>query len=131
MVKNMPDAIIDIPKGTEVLDISKQKPVVEVLIKIGDKTVYHNKAYSVVMNMVQSLTQMEEKGGDLIIDGDSQTLAYGHPVISFFAIDQLREKMLRAGLIDAAMLELKKAIKDPAALSKLKKQMERQTNKKL
>lgn len=128
MIKNMPEAIIEIPSGSE--NLGDQQPVVEVLIKVGDKVVYHNKTYAVVMNMVQSMTKITEdkEAGDVILEGDSQTMAIGHPVVSFFAIDQLREKMAKVGLVNTAMGYLKEMIKDPTVFDKVAKIITKQTD---
>ena len=88
MIKNMPNAIIDIPLRMEFKD---QHPVYEVMIKMDDKVIYHNKTYAVVMNMVQSVTKLDIKTMEL--EGDSQIVGAGHPIIQWFALDQLRKKL--------------------------------------
>jgi hypothetical protein len=115
MIKNMPKAIIKIPEGKQ--DFYNQKPVFEVLIKQDNKIIYHNKTYAVVMNMVQSITKLDLQTGDL--EGDSQVLGIGHPIVQFFALDQLKMKMRKTGIINQAMIMINKLIKNP----ELKKQM--------
>jgi len=114
MIKNMTDAIIKIPKKK---DFYNQRPVFEVLIKQDGKTIYHNKTYAVVMNLVQSVTKLDLDTGEL--EGDTQILGAGHPIIQFFALDQLKKKMKKAGLIDKALAMLAQVIRNP----KLKKQL--------
>ena len=110
----MTDAIIKIPKNQ---DLYNQRPVFEVLIKQDGKTIYHNKTYAVVMNLVQSVTKLDLDTGEL--EGDTQILGAGHPIIQFFALDQLKKKMKKAGLIDKALAMLAQVIRNP----KLKKQL--------
>jgi len=110
----MTDAIIKIPKKK---DFYNQRPVFEVLIKQDGKTIYHNKTYAVVMNLVQSVTKLDLDTGEL--EGDTQILGAGHPIIQFFALDQLKKKMKKAGLIDKALAMLAQVIRNP----KLKKQL--------
>ena len=108
MIKNMKNAIIDIPLKE---DLYNQRPVFEVLIKRDGKTVYHNKTYAIVMNLVQSVTSLDLKTGDL--EGDTQILGVGHPIIQFFALDQLRKKMKEAGMINRAIGMIAEVIKNP------------------
>ena len=94
----MPEAIIDIP----LMEFSNQHPVYEVMIKQGDKVIYHNMTYAVVMNMVQSITDLDIKTMEL--KGDSQVVGTGHPIIQLFALDQLRKKMTKVTSIAVDML---------------------------
>jgi len=114
MIKNMKNAIIDIPLKE---DLYNQRPVFEVLIKRDGKTVYHNKTYAIVMNLVQSVTSLDLKTGDL--EGDTQILGVGHPIIQFFALDQLRKKMKEAGMINRAIGMIAEVIKNPKLNKKL------------
>lgn len=103
MIKNIPNAIIDIPKGAE---FKKQKPLYTITIKEGKRVIYHNKTYSAVMNIVQGVTKLDiEK---LELDGDSQVIAIGHPIVILFAMDQLRKKLATIGIIDKARELLEK-----------------------
>src|SRR3989442_6714815 len=108
MVKNMPEAIINLPKGME---FSNQKPEIEVIVKKNGKTIYHNKTYAIVMNMVQSITTMTEEKGDVTLEGDSQVFGCGNAIIQMFAIHELNRKM--KDVITRAMLELQQLIKEP------------------
>ena len=110
----MPDAIIKIPKGQ---DFYNQRPVFEVLIKQDGKTIYHNKTYAVVMNLVQSITTLNLDTGEM--EGDSQILGAGHPIIQFFALDQLKQKMKKAGMIDKALTMIAQVIRRPELKDKL------------
>ena len=110
----MPNAIIKIPKNQEFYD---QRPVFEVLIKQDGKTIYHNKTYALVMNMVQSVTSLDLDTMEM--EGDSQILGVGHPIIQLFALDQLKMKMREGGLIGKALTMLKQVVKSP----ELKKQL--------
>jgi len=110
----MPNAIIKIPKRQ---DFYNQKPVFEVLIKQDGKTIYHNKTYAMVMNLVQSVTKLDLDTGEM--EGDTQILAVGHPIIQIFALDQLKNKLKKSGLVNAAILMLKEIFKKP----ELKKQL--------
>ena len=110
----MKNAIIDIPLKQE---FNNQRPVFEVLIKQEGKTIYHNKTYAVVMNLVQSVTSLDLDTGEL--EGDSQILSAGHPIIQFFALDQLKIKLKKAGMIDRAFAMIVTAIRNP----KLRKQI--------
>ena len=106
--KNMPDAIIKIPERKDFYD---QRPTFEVLIKQDGKTIYHNKTYAMVMNLVQSVTKLNLDTGEM--EGDSQVLGVGHPIIQFFALDQLKTKLKKSGLIDKAFVMIAMAIKKP------------------
>ena len=110
----MSNAIINIPDRQ---DFYNQHPTFEVLIKQDGKTIYHNKTYAVVMNLVQSVTKLDIETGEM--EGDSQILGVGHPIIQFFALDQLKIKMRKAGIIDKALVMIGQVIKNP----KLKKQL--------
>ena len=110
----MTDAIIKIPKKK---DFYNQRPVFEVLIKQDGKTIYHNKTYAVVMNLVQSVTKLDLDTGEL--EGDSQILGVGHPIIQFFALDQLKKKMKKAGMIDRAAAMIAQVIRNPELKDKL------------
>jgi len=112
--KNMPDAIIKIPERKDFYD---QRPTFEVLIKQDGKTIYHNKTYAMVMNLVQSVTKLDLKTGEL--EGDTQILGVGHPIIQLFAVHQLKKKMKESGLINQAVLMLGELLKNP----KLNKQL--------
>jgi len=109
MIKNMKDAVIKIPEGE--LDLKNQTPIFEVLIKQDGEVIYHNKAYALVMNMVQSVTKLNLDTGEM--EGDSQVLGVGHPIIQFFALDQLKTKLKKSGLIDKAFVMIAMAIKKP------------------
>ena len=110
----MKNAIIDIPLKQE---LNNQRPVFEVLIKQDDKTIYHNKTYAIVMNLVQSVTELDLDTGEL--EGDSQILCVGHPIIQWFALDQLNKKLKEAGMVDRGISMIVQVIKNP----KLKKQL--------
>lgn len=98
MIKNIPNAIINIPLRH---DFHDQHPVFEVEVKQDGKTIYHNKTYAVIMNLVQSVTELNPKTG--IMEGDSQILCVGHPIVQLFAEDQLKKKMIASGVIDMAI----------------------------
>ena len=115
MIKNMKDTIIDIPEGVQ--NFKKQKPVFEVLIKQDDRIIYHNKAYAVIMNMVQSITKLDLDNGEM--KGDSQVLGVGHPIIQFFALTQLEKKMKKIGMIETAIKMIILVIKKPELRKKL------------
>ena len=104
----MPKAIIKIPKNQDFYD---QRPVFEVLIKQDGKTIYHNKTYALIMNMVQSVTSLDLD--TMVMEGDSQILGVGHPIIQLFALDQLKMKMRESGLIGKALTMLKQIVKSP------------------
>jgi len=125
MIKNMPNAIIKIPKSR---DFYNQRPVFEVLIKQDGKTIYHNKTYAVVMNLVQSVTKLDLDTGEL--EGDSQILGVGHPIIQFFALDQLRKKLKKAGLIDKAFAMIAQVIRNPELKDKLSEVIKKASIKK-
>src|SRR5438876_323606 len=78
MIKNFPEAIIDLSKG---MTFSNQKALIEVIVKKNGKTIYHNKVYAVVMNMVQSITTMTEEKGDVTLEGDSQVFGCGNSIL--------------------------------------------------
>ena len=120
MIKNMKKAIIDIPLKE---DLYNQRPVFEVLIKRDGKTIYHNKTYAMVMNLVQSVTSLDLETGEL--EGDSQILGVGHPIIQFFALDQLNKKMKEAGMINRAIGMIAQVIKNPELNKKLLEVMKR------
>ena len=109
MIKNMKGAIIDIPEGVQ--NFNNQKPVFEVLIKQGGRVIYHNKAYAVIMNMVQSITKLDLDNGEM--EGDSQVLGVGHPIIQFFALHQLEKKMKKIGMVSAAIKMIRLVLKRP------------------
>ena len=115
MIKNMKGAIIDIPEGVQ--NFNNQKPVFEVLIKQGGRVIYHNKAYAVIMNMVQSITKLDLDSGEM--EGDSQVLGVGHPIIQFFALTQLEKKMKKVGMVHTAIKMIALVLKKP----ELRKQM--------
>lgn len=114
MIKNIPNAIIDIPEREDLYD---QQPEFEVLIKKDGKTIYHNKTYAVIMNLVQSITELDTDTGSL--EGDTQILCVGHPIVQLFALDQLRQKLEKSGMIAKAVAMLRQVIKNP----KLKKEL--------
>lgn len=113
MVKNMPDAIIEIPERAEYQD---QQPVFEVLVKQDDKVIYHNKCYAMVMNMVQSHPEVEitDTDGhvDAVLDGDSQVMAVGHPIIIAFAAEQMMTKLGKGGILQEAMARFTSLLND-------------------
>ena len=121
----MPNAIIKIPKKQ---DFYNQRPVFEVLIKQDGKTIYHNKTYAVVMNLVQSVTKLDLDTGEM--EGDSQILGVGHPIIQFFALDQLRKKLKKAGLIDKAFAMIAQVIRNPELKDKLSEVIKKASIKK-
>jgi len=125
MIKNMTDAIIKIPKKK---DFYNQRPVFEVLIKQDGKTIYHNKTYAVVMNLVQSVTKLDLDTGEL--EGDSQILGVGHPIIQFFALDQLKKKMKKAGMIDKAFAMIAQVIRNPELKDRLSEVIKKASIKK-
>jgi len=125
MIKNMPNAIIKIPKKQ---DFYNQRPVFEVLIKQDGKVIYHNKTYAVVMNLVQSVTKLDLDTGEL--EGDTQILGVGHPIIQFFALDQLRKKLKKAGLIDKAFAMIAQVIRNPELKDKLSEVIKKASIKK-
>jgi len=55
-----------------------------------------------IMNMVQSATTIDVK--DMVMEGDSQVVGVGHPIIQFFALDQLRKKLTEVTSIATDML---------------------------
>jgi len=125
MKENMPNAIIKIPKSR---DFYNQRPVFEVLIKQDGKTIYHNKTYAVVMNLVQSVTKLDLDTGEL--EGDSQILGVGHPIIQFFALDQLKKKMKKAGMIDKAFAMIAQVIRNPELKDRLSEVIKKASIKK-
>jgi len=125
MKENMPNAIIKIPKKQ---DFYNQRPVFEVLIKQDGKTIYHNKTYAVVMNLVQSVTKLDLDTGEL--EGDSQILGVGHPIIQFFALDQLKKKMKKAGMIDKAFAMIAQVIRNPELKDRLSEVIKKASIKK-
>lgn len=126
MIKNMSNAIIDIPLRQDFYD---QNPVFEVEIKQDGKTIYHNKTYALVMNLVQSITTLDPE--TLELEGDSQILTVGHPIIQFFAEDQLRKKMIKSGVIEQAVRLMSQALpNDPRLKEELAKIAKRNSYKK-
>ena len=125
MIKNMPNAIIEIPKNK---NLYNQKPIFEVLIKQDDRTIYHNKTYAVVMNLVQSVDMLDITKGEM--EGDTQILGVGHPIIQFFALDQLRKKMKESGLINTAFMMIAMLIKNPSIRKSLLQVMKNASIKK-
>lgn len=121
----MKNAIIDIPLKQ---DLHDQKPVFEVLIKQDGKTIYHNKTYAVVMNLVQSVTKLDLDTGEM--EGDTQILGVGHPIIQFFALDQLRKKMKESGLMNTAFAMIAVMIRRPELKKQLLEVMKRASIKK-
>jgi hypothetical protein len=109
MIKNNEDTIIDLPEGVK--DYLGQKPEIEVTVKVDGKTVYHNKAYALVMNMVQSVVTLDLKNG--IQEGDSQVFGAGHPMIQVFALEQLKTKMIKEGSIKSAFETYEWMLKHP------------------
>ena len=89
MIKNIPEAIIDIPQGE--IKYTDQRPLYTITIKQDKKTIYHNKCYAMVMNMVQS--KMKFNKDDLSVEGDSQVVSVGHPIVQCFALNQLNKKL--------------------------------------
>jgi len=125
MIKNMPDAIIDFPKGME---FGNQIPEIEVIVKKDGKTIYHNKTYAIVMNMVQSITKLEEEAdGDVSLEGDSQVFGCGNAIVQLFAMNELVRKL--ESVQDQAMGELQHYLKDPKAFRKRAKQIMKNTNR--
>ena len=124
MIKNMPDAIIDFPKGME---FGNQIPEIEVIVKKDGKTIYHNKTYAIVMNMVQSITKLEEEAdGDVSLEGDSQVFGCGNAIIQLFAMNELVRKLKEVE--DRAMAELQHFVKDDLAFKKRMKRIIKNTN---
>lgn len=116
----MPDAIIKIPKRQE---FHNQQPVFEVLIKQDGKTIYHNKTYAVIMNLVQSITKLDVNKLEMV--GDSQILGVGHPIIQLFALDQLNKKMRKSGVVNKAIIMLAQVVKHPELKYRLLEIMKR------
>lgn len=108
MIKNIPNAVINIPLKQEFKD---QHPVFEVIVKQDGKLIYHNKTYAMVMNLVQSITKLDPS--DLSLEGDSQILCVGHPIVQFFALDQLMIKMKKAGVMEQAIQGMHLITKHP------------------
>jgi len=110
----MPGAIIDIPTKQTLLN---QFPEFEVIVKRDGETIYHNKTYAVVMNLVQSVTKLHMDTVEL--EGDTQILGVGHPIVQYFALLQLRDKMKKAGIVNMALGMINQVMKNP----KLKKKI--------
>lgn len=87
MVDNLNGKAINLKQWAN--EITKSKPLFEVIIKEDNKVIYHNKGYSGVVNIVQSRVTI--KGDEM--EGDSQVLAFGKPELILFAFDQLRQKL--------------------------------------
>lgn len=113
MIKNMKNAIIEMPKGME---FSKQKPIIEVIVKKGKKVIYHNMAYAVVMNMVQSETLLIEEDEDISLEGDSQVFGAGNAIIQMFAVNELQRKL--KPVFTQALMQISPLIKDPVISQK-------------
>jgi len=88
MIKNQKNAVNKLPDYKEFYN---QKPVYYVEIKEGNRVIYRNKVYAFTSCFVQSLTKFNMD--DLSLEGDSQILSVGHPIIQVFAFDQLRIKL--------------------------------------
>lgn len=109
MIKNIPNAIIDLPRGLEPVEMEKAD--LEITIKNQGKVIYHNACFAVVMNMVQSVTKIETEK-DFEIDGDSQVVALGHPLVTWFAYDQLGQKLRKTGIYNMVLQYLQQNVKN-------------------
>ena len=110
MKNNMPGAINQIQWRKEIKKAG-EIPRFEIVVKENGKIVYRNKAYAGVLNFIQSVDKVEtgKKLTDFTVEGDSQAFGFGHPIIQFFAMDQLGQKLTPA-LIEA--LKTLKLLKD-------------------
>ncbi len=63
------------------------RPLYEVTIKKDNEIIYQHKAYAGAVSLVEKITEINK---DFEVSGRSQKLMFGHPVIIFFAFDQLR-----------------------------------------
>lgn len=94
----MPNAINKIPKKLKEAYRIKDDTPFEIIIKMDDEVIYHNKGYSGCACIVQSIDEISDNGD---IGGDSQTLVFGPAPFAWFGVDQLNQKagsVLRASL---------------------------------
>ncbi len=63
------------------------KPLFEVTIKQNGEVVYEHKAYAGVISLVEKITTVTK---DFEVEGRTQKFMFGHPIIIFFAFDQLK-----------------------------------------
>jgi len=106
MIKNMPNAVNKIQWRREMRLDEKDKTRFEVIIKENGKLVYHNTVYAGVLSLVQGVSDFNPK--ELSITGDSQVFGFGHPCVQVFALDQLKQKLMKVGVfIQAATIMYK------------------------
>lgn len=67
-----------------------ESPEFEILIKQNGTTVYHNKGYAGVVNIVQGKINLRTEEAEM--EGDSQVFCFGNPALVWFAYDQIRVK---------------------------------------
>ena len=68
-------------------ELQLARPLYEVIIKKDNEVIYQNKAYAGAVSLVEKVTEINK---DFEVPGRTQKLMFGHPVIIFFAFDQLR-----------------------------------------
>jgi RimJ/RimL family protein N-acetyltransferase len=111
MRKNIPNAVNKIQWRNEMRVEDKDRTRFEITIKENGKVVYHNTAYAGVVNFVQSVDDFDVK--ELSFTGDTQVFGFGHPCIQIFALDQLRIKLRKGGIVEQALRILNKLSDNP------------------
>ena len=87
-------------------ELKVNKSLYEITVKEDGKVIYKSKGYAGVVCNVE-----EYKGIDIALDieGRTQRIVYGHPLISLFAFDQLRQEMTKfvQQVVELLMLKVK------------------------
>ena len=71
-------------------ELRLHRKVYTVTVKEGARVIYHSKSYAGVVSTVETIKSVND---NFEVEGITQRIVYGHPIISVFAFDQLRRNI--------------------------------------
>ena len=71
-------------------ELRLHRKVYTITVKEGARVIYSSKSYAGVVSTVEQIKSVND---ELEVEGTTQRIIFGHPIVSVFAFDQLRLHM--------------------------------------